>query len=269
MAYTHVLTIATGFTSALRALDVDDARRLYAGGDAEVRVFDPRGSLLRRWATASPPHAVAVAPDGRVFAGEAGQIEIFDASGRLSETWRDARRFGRVSSIGFLAGGVIVGDAAGRTIRRLDAHGAFVNDIGANNRMKGFQIPNGVLDFAVDDEGIVHASNAGRHRVERHAPDDRLLGFFGRFDGIDPAGFSGCCNPTNVTIHRGRVFVTEKADPRVKVYDAGGRLLSVIASVEFDANCKNMDIAVDRDGRVYVADTVRMTVLAFEGDEEP
>jgi hypothetical protein len=55
----------------------------------------------------------------------------------------------------------------------------------------------------------------------------------------------------------------------VKVYDAGGRLLAVIASVEFDRNCKNMDIAVDRDGRVYVADTVRLAVLAFEGDAEP
>jgi hypothetical protein len=63
--------------------------------------------------------------------------------------------------------------------------------------------------------------------------------------------------------------VTEKADPRVKVYDAGGRLLTVIASVEFDVNCKNMDLAVDRGGRVWVADTVRREILAFEGDAEP
>jgi sugar lactone lactonase YvrE len=269
MSYKHALTIATGFTSALRALEVDDARQLYAAGDSAIRVFDRRGGRVRQWTTALPPHAVAVHPDGRVFAGEAGQIEIFDASGRLLETWRDGRRLGRVTSIGFLGDEVIAGDAAARTLRRLDAHGAFVNDIGANNRMKGFQIPNGALDFAAGEDGAIHASNPGKHRVERHAPDDRLLDFFGRFDGIDPAGFSGCCNPTNVALHRGQVFVTEKADPRVKVYDASGRLLAVIASVEFDANCKNMDIAVDRDGRVYVADTVRRAVLAFEGDAEP
>jgi sugar lactone lactonase YvrE len=101
--------------------------------------------------------------------------------------------------------------------------------------------------------------------VERYSLDDRLLGFFGRFDGIDPAGFGGCCNPTNLALDdRGRVYCTEKADPRVKVYDQSGALLAVIADRDgFDLNCKNMDIAVDSRGVVYVTDPVRLDIVAF------
>ena len=273
MAYTQVQTLAgrgagpDRFVTALRALTVDGRDRLYAAGDSEVKVFGPDGALERRWPTSSPPHSVAIAGDGRVFVGESGQVEIFDAAGRIADTWRDADRLGRVTAIGFVGGDVLLADAAGRTIRRFDARGRFLNDIGRNNRTEGFLIPNGVLDFSVDANGVIHAANPGKHRVERNTPSDQLLGHIGRFDGIDPSGFPGCCNPTNVTVAgHDRLFVTEKAGPRVKVYDFEGRLLSVVATAPFDLNCKNMDLAVDARGRVYVADTVRLEICVFDGD---
>jgi streptogramin lyase len=63
---------------------------------------------------------------------------------------------------------------------------------------------------------------------------------------------------------RDGIFTTEKAGPRVKAYDFSGKLLAVIATDLFDANCKNMDIAVDQRGRVYVVDTVKASILVFE-----
>ena len=257
------------FTKTLRSITVDGSDRLYAVGDSELKVFDADGTLRRRWPTSTPGYAVAVADDGSVYVGESGQVEIFDSGGRLAGTWRDTERLGRITAIGFVDGRVLVGDARDRAIRRYDASGAFLNNIGKNNRMQGFLIPNGVVDFSVDADGVIHATNPGKHRVERYTPDDRLLGHIGRFSGVDPSGFSGCCNPTNVAVAgRDRIYVTEKADPRAKVYDFQGKLISVVASDVFDPNCKNMDIAVDRRGRVYVADTVRLEILAFEGDVE-
>jgi sugar lactone lactonase YvrE len=270
MRYTRVPNVprdepGSRFISALQGVAVDRRDRLYAVGDGEVKVFDRDGRLERRWPTARPGCSVAVDDGDRVYVGEAGQLEIFDASGRLADTWRHASRLGRVTAIGFVAGDVLVGDATDRAIRRYDQHGSFINDIGKNNRMQGFLIPNGVVEFAVDRAGVIHATNPGKHRIERYTPDDRLLGHIGRFDGVDPAGFPGCCNPTNVAVDdRGRIYVTEKAEPRVKVYDEGGHLVAIVASEGFDPNCKNMDIAVDSRGRVYVTDPVRLDVLAFE-----
>jgi sugar lactone lactonase YvrE len=102
------------------------------------------------------------------------------------------------------------------------------------------------------------------HRVERYTADGTLLGHFGRFDGRDPAGFPGCCNPTNVAVDaKGRVIVSEKAGPRVKVYGPAGDLLAVVADTGFDPGAKNMDLAVDSKGRIYVADTAGLEICVF------
>ena len=91
-----------------------------------------------------------------------------------------------------------------------------------------------------------------------------MLGHIGRFGGQDLAGFSGCCNPTNVAVvGTDRIYVTEKANPRAKVYDRDGNLLAIIADDGFDLTCKNMDIAVDSRGCVHVADTTRLTIRVF------
>jgi sugar lactone lactonase YvrE len=253
------------FAASLRGLAVDRHGQLYAAGDSEIKVFDAAGRLKRRWSTARPVHSVAVTDDGAVYAGEERQIEIFDGAGKLLNTWRDENLLGRVTAIGFVNDGVLAGDAADRAIRHFDVNGNFRNNIGKDNPVHGLLIPNGVVDFAVDARGVIHAANPGKHRVERYLPTGELLGHIGRFHGTDPAGFGGCCNPTNVAVGD-RIYVTEKAGPRAKVYDFSGALQAVIAAAPFDPNCKNMSVAVEKDARgvVYVADTVRLAIFAFQ-----
>jgi len=275
MQYRQVQTIGGMFNSALRGLATDKQGLLYAAGDSQIKVFDAAGHLKRRWATARPAHSVAVADDGSVYVGQEGQIEIFDGV-----PWRNPELLGRVTAIGFTKDSVLAADSVGRVIRRFGRTGKFLNNIGADNPVKGFLIPNGVLDFAVDAQGLIHAANPGKHRVERYSPAGELLGHIGRFDGNDPAGFTGCCNPTNVAVSD-RIYVTEKAVPRAKAYDFDGNLLAVIAVAHasacragthagacpeavFDPNVKNMSIAAGLQGRVYVVDTVKLAILAFE-----
>ena len=251
------------FISSLRCVRVDGQGQIYAAGDSEIKEFDAEGRLKRRWRTERPALSVAVADDGVIYAGEPRQIEIFDVAGKLVTAWRDEARLGRVTAIGFCKDGVLAGDAADRSIRHFDRHGKFRNDIGKDNPVNGLLIPNGVVDFAVDAEGVIHAANPGKHRVERYTAAGELLGHVGRFHGTDPAGFGGCCNPTNVAVGGG-LYVTEKAGPRAKIYDFAGTLLAVIADHVFDANCKNMSIAADARGWVYVADTVKLAIFVFE-----
>jgi hypothetical protein len=250
------------FTKTLRGLTVDKDE-VYVVGDSEVKVYDSSGVMGGHWPTSRPGYSVAVDGD-RVFVGQEGQLEIFDKTHRLLSTWSDSEKLGLVTAIDHLPDHVLVADSRDRCIRRFDRMGNFVNNIGKDNRRHGFLIPNGAVDFAVDAAGIIHAANPGKHRVERYTPEGELLGHIGRFDGRDPEGFPGCCNPTNVTVaEKGFVYVTEKAGPRAKVYDAEGRLLAVIATDVFDLACKNMDIAVDSKGRVYVAETEHLEVHQF------
>jgi sugar lactone lactonase YvrE len=254
------------FREALRGVAVDGGR-VYAVGDAALNVYGPQGELVAAWATSRPGECVAVDGEGRAWVGEWKQVEIFDPKQGLVSTFRDPERLGRVTAIGFAKGDVFVADALARCIRRYDGARRFLNDVGDRHRKGGFDIPNGVLDFAVSAEGHVHAANPGMHRVERYTAEGALVSQFGRFDGRDPAGFGGCCNPTNLALDaKGRVIVSEKAGPRVKVYDAAGELVAVVADAAFDARCRNMDLAVDAEGRIYVADTVRLEVCVFALD---
>jgi len=257
------------FEGALRGVAVDARDRVHAVGDAAVKVFAPDGELLRQWRTSRPGSCVTASADGRVWVGEMRQVEVFDAEGALADTWRDPDRLGLVTAIGCRGHDVFLADASARCIHRYDRQGRFLNDIGERHRKGGFHIPNGVVDFAIDGEGILHVANPGMHRVERWTASGEPLGHFGRFDGRDPAGFPGCCNPTNLSLDaRGRVLVTEKAGPRAKLYDPEGELLAVVADDVFDPAAKNMDVAVDSRGRVYVADTAALEIWVFSPEPQ-
>lgn len=252
------------FTNELRGLAIDAGGRVYAVGDSKLVIFSADGREIGGWHTERPGFSVGVAADGRVFVGQPGQIQIFDRDGTLLDAWRDEQRLGLVTAIGLVGDAVIIADTQGRCLRRYDRDGTWRNDIGTDNRMRGFLVPNGYLDFAVDAAGVLHIANAGMHRVEQYTINGERRGHFGRFDGRDPAGFPGCCNPTNVGVTpTGDIVVSEKAGPRVKVYSAAGELRAVVAD-DFDPNCKNMDLAVDAQGRIHVIDTVRLQIVVFE-----
>ena len=253
------------FHTALSGIAIDKQDCLYAAGDSEVKVFAAEGAILRRWPTNFPPHSVAVASDGNVWVGEAGQVEIYDGTGNFLRTWKDGKHFELVTSIGFLKDSVLIGDASTRCIHRFDREGKFLNSIGNDNPTSGLRIPNGVVDFGIDSQGVIHVANPGKHRVERYSAEGRLLGHMGKFTGPDPSGFSGCCNPTNVAVAGPDLLcVTEKAGPRAKIYSYAGKLIAMIESPGFDPATKNMDVVVDGRGHIFISDPAKMAVFEFE-----
>ena len=257
-------TDTSQFRETLRGIDIDEVDRIYVVGDSKVKVFDTQGELLRRWKTGDEGHSVAVDADGNVWVGQWQQVEVFDAQGQRVETLTDPDRLGLITAIAVGKDGVLLADASARWIRRYDREGNFLNNIGEQHRKGGFHIPNGIVDFDVDAQGIVHVANPGMHRVEQYKADGEYLGYWGKFDGQDPAGFPGCCNPTNLTLDaEGHVMVSEKATPRVKVYSPEGELLAVVADEGFDPQAKNLDLAVDSKGNIYVVDTVKLEVQVF------
>lgn len=256
------------FRQTLYGIAVGPEDRLHAAGDSEVKVFDAGGALLARWPTAAPAYCVTVATNGDVYVGEPGQVQRFDARGQPLSALRDEKRLRLPTSLAVHGDFILAGDLYTRAIHRFDRSGRHLNTIGSNNKTGGFMIPNSQIDFAVDAEGIIHAVNPGKHRVERYALDGALAGRFGRFTGTDPEGFSGCCNPTNIAVlGDGNVVVAVKAAPALKIYDGEGKLRAVFGTEHLDPQCRHFDLAVDRRLRIYAADSARLRVCVFVPEE--
>jgi outer membrane protein assembly factor BamB len=258
------------FQEAARGLAIDRADMLYVAGDSKVARFDWLGESKLGCGTNDPAYCVAIAADGTTFVGGPGFVLAWGAGQSCPDSWRDPEKFGLVTSIGFLGDEVIVADAKGKALRRCDQKGRVLGNIGRENLLRrGFMLPNRYLDFAIDPNGTILACNPGMHRVQRFSAQGELLGHFGRFDSTSPEGFPGCCNPTNIALTpTGDIVVTEKAPPRVKVYTPAGKLRAAFGTEDFDEDCKNMDIAVDSHGRIYVLDTERLAVVVYEPEDE-
>lgn len=258
------------FRRSLTGIAVDAADRIYALGDDEVRVFDSQGNRVRGWKTLEKAGCIAFGRDDRVYIGALGRVEIYDSAGSpaggfaAGETDRPAA----VTAIKIVAKEILVADAAARLIRRYDLSGKQLGVVGMLNKTRGFMLPNGWLDFDVDSEGVIRATDTGRHQVTAWSLDGTPRGTFGKFGMTSPADFVGCCNPVNLALTPdGKVVTGEKMVARVKVYEPDGRLLGVIGPENFDLNCEHIHLAVDSRGRILAADPVRREIKIFSLEE--
>jgi hypothetical protein len=255
------------FRSSLAGTAAGPADRIYALGDAEMRIFEPDGRFVRGWKVAENAVCFAVGPDSRVYTGSPGRIEIYDQTGKHIGGFAagEPDRPAHVTSIKLFRNEILVADGAAKFIRRYDERGKQLGLIGTQNKTGGFMLPNRSLDIAVDHaRAIVYAGDSGRHRVTSWSVDGAPAGSFGRFGMRNPEDFVGCCNPVNIAVTPdGNIVTAEKVAARLKVYEPGGKLLAVIGPGHFDAACTFIRVAVDSKGRILAADPVRRHVLVF------
>jgi hypothetical protein len=123
----------------------------------------------------------------------------------------------------------------------------------------------GQMDVKANEHGLFVAENS-RHRVCRFDRQGNSLGTWGRAarDGID--GFGSCCNPMNVAFGPdAAVYTAEDNTGRIKRYSVDGKLLGLVGSVELVPGCKNVSIAVNKDGsRVYMLDITRHHIVRMD-----
>jgi sugar lactone lactonase YvrE len=252
------------FRRLLAGIAVDSQDRLLAVGDQEVKQFSADGVFEQHFSLPSPGWSIAVDAE-TVWVGLSHEIVQFDFDGSVQRRIEDKPRLGRVTGLAVSGGTLLAADATNRTIH-LFQDGKWLREVGRDVNTRGFMLPNGVLDLALDAgrESFVVA-HPQKHRVERYNMQGKLTDKFGRFGMQDPADFAGCCNPTNITAARnGLLAVSEKAPPRVKIYTSAGRFLGQSADGIFDDNTKNIDLATDRRGRLYATDPARCTIEVFE-----
>jgi hypothetical protein len=244
-----------------QGIAIDGYDRVYLAGRGGVRVVDGTGTLLREWSTAGTAVAIAVGEEGKVYVAGDTRVEVFDAQGQRLTAWgeegRDRGQFGVVTGLAVHGMNLYVADAGNRCVHRFAVNGDFITEIGKRDLeagVIGIVTPSPYLDCDVDGQGTLHVTNPGRLRVEQYSPNGELLGHWGEA-GLKPGQFSGCCNPTNlVLLSDDRIAAADKLPPRVKVYTRQGNLLGRLGPEHFAKDAAGLDLGVDSQGLLYVAD---------------
>lgn len=272
LTYREMSSLPTGFVMP-RAITLDQAGRVYVAGDSAVRIFSADGKKERDLLCDAPVKAVAVSAEGIVYAATRDQIFVFAASGKRLAAWQPLGASALISSLALLGEKLYVANAAKRQVVWYDREGKFGGVLGSGKGGKAgavFRLPSPRLDLARMPDGRLAVNNPGHHRIEIYDATNTRAFSFGK---ASPAigGFSGCCNPTHLAVLPNGNFVTsEKGIARVKIQDADGRVLAVVAAPkQFARNVVGLDLAVDAKGTIYVLDPISKTVRRFVKKKSP
>lgn len=121
------------------------------------------------------------------------------------------------------------------------------------------------MDVQACKNGIFVAENS-RHRVVHYDRDGKLVASWGKRDRTGVDGFTSCCNPMNVAFGaNGDVYTAESTTGRIKRFTPKGELVQYVGDVKLVPGCKNVSIAVSKDGqRVYMLDITRNHIVLMK-----
>ncbi len=253
--------------SHLFAIAIGGKKDIYVSADTFLIRLDENGAEKDRFKLNQSAKCLALDGENKCYLGETNVIEVLDEKGQRLNLWRDFDSNTIFTSLAIFKENIFAADAANKIVYRLDKSGKQLGRIGEKDEAKGipgFVIPSPYFDVAVDEQGFVWVANTGRHSLENYTADGKLRSFWGKY-GMDIAGFCGCCNPSHFALLSDGSFVTsEKGIARVKVYNAIGELVAVVASPDqFLAGTVGLDLAADAKDQIYVLDPKNRIIRIF------
>jgi DNA-binding beta-propeller fold protein YncE len=178
------------------------------------------GALFKR------PTSVRPRPDGSFWIVAFGSNEIlhFDPNFRLIETFKGGLEgFDRpYDLLETPDGSLYVSEYGGDRIARLSPRGDKIATFGAKGSGAGQLL--GPQYMTLDERGYIWVTDWGNSRVARF---DR--------NGTFMQSIAGLASPTGVAAHEGRLFVSEKASSRVRIFDLSGNALASIGEGTLEA----------------------------------
>lgn len=262
-----------------------------------VQVFDREGRFLRKWGgrDCGPQAAdgrfcntggIAVARTGPGGAYEVyvsdldnNRIQVFTPRGDFVRKWgRKGTAPGefRVPK-GLTAHGdrIIVGDAGNYRIQVFDPQGRFLYGWGSGTGDTPWMFRN-VRGVALGGNGRIYVADSGHGVVKVFDAEGRFLRELGKNDCYTrPRPRGTFCVPEGVFVDdEGRVYVTDKVDNRVQIFDSDGKFLDSIGRNGGDGSEGGgdgefrapLDVAVDRRGNIFITDSGNNRVQVFSGE---
>lgn len=289
--------IKTGFRSA-RGIAVGGDGRIYVAGDKAIRIFTRDGTQTAEIATDHPPRALGVAADGTIYAAMERHVEVFSPDGSKAAAWPAVGETAVLTSVAVAQAEVFVANMVnrwGEVLRYRRSDGKLLHRFGGrppkDKKADGLVVPSPYFDLAIGSTTVLWVVNPGRQRVEAYDHDcGRLLDEDGEpirwgRPGSASDRFCGCCNPANIAVlpRRGGFVTAEKGLVRVKLYDAKGQYVGLVAGREEFAvhhqatggkgaggeDVLALDVAAGADGRIYVLDPATGLVRTFVRRQSP
>jgi hypothetical protein len=257
----------------------------------DIRVYSPKGDLLKTLPLEIKPSAICVAKDGSIFVAGNGQVLKLDATGKVlasaaSPVAKETVTISKETE-------EMVKQMANQTKRplkeemekmktnlerrRVDVTGLAVTDEDLfmavpapsdfSYRVYRFdhalQNPKlvveklrgccGQMDIQAHDGKLWIPHNA-RHTVESLDRDGKALSKFGKAGRVKATDFGGCCEPKNLRVlPNGDILAAESGPPTcIKRFSPSGQFKEVVAVVNNSkGDCVRVTVEISPDGRRY------------------
>lgn len=229
---------------------------IFVSGNDGVHHYDSDGELLEKMEAGKSVRYVGPGEKNKLLMCQDDKVLVYQDNGTLLKTLSN-KSFQRPNAVVEKDGEFYVADRAARMIFHLDGEGETKNTFGhiAKDTVNNFVIPGPHMDLSLSPNGLLYATNPGRHQVKAYGLDGKLVRVMGK-PSFRHDGFCGCCNPVAMTVLRsGEIVTTEKGICRVKSIDEEGILKSIVAPpVDFRANkhAFMIDVVEGPDNRIYL-----------------
>ena len=264
-----------------------------------IRVYSPKGELLKTLPLEIKPGAICVAKDGSIFVAGDGQVLKLDATGKV---WASAAS--PVANVPvsitkeieemLKQSGRPIKEEKARMLTSLEQRRADVTGLAVTEQDVFMAVPTPNefsyrvyrFDHALENPKLVveklrgccgqmdvqaHNGNLwiphnARHQVESRDRDGKELLKFGKSGKVKANDFGGCCEPKCMRVlPNGDILAAESGPPTcIKRFSATGKFLGVVAVANAKGDCVRVTVAVSPDeSRYYMLDTTRDAIRVF------
>jgi len=268
-----------------------------------IRVYSPKGELLKTLPLEIKPSAICVAKDGSIFVAGDGRALKLDAGGKVlasaaspvanapvtisketedmvKEMVKDSKRPYK-EELARMKTSLEKrrSDVTGLAVTDQDVFMAVPSPSDFTYRVYRFDhaLENpkqvveklrgccGQMDIQAHD-GTLWIPHNARHQVESRDRDGKELSKFGKSGKVKPTDFGGCCEPKCMRVlSNGDILAAESGPPTcIKRFSASGKFIEVVAVANAKGDCVRVTVEVSPDGsRYYMLDTTRDAIRVF------
>ena len=248
----------------LKSITVTGDNKIITGGETFLVSYN--NDLSLNWSVETPGIINCICSSGdTIFAATNEIILLYNKDGEKITEWGPYENnciITGISSNGFY---LAFADAGNKMVFVLGNTGELLYFFG--NRGERFIIPSPYFDVTITPDNKIIVANTGKRRIEFRTLEGEILNYFGEA-GIAHGEFCGCCNPSHfVVLSDNRLATSEKGLNRIKIYDFNGNFIEYVIRQDYFNTSTPLDIAADKEGRIYAANPEDFCFYIFESNQ--